>query len=225
MEKLWSTLCCLSHRSAWPVWWWVSDGLGRQILEGTHRPLQARKWHSDCHSVSGWNPWTHCQTLRWCSGSSVLPGACFMWWNMFHVVKTLQAVPGGWRNVYHWMVHTLACHISTRTPLGHCFGSSDAARLHLRLSRSSVMPCSRSGRKYPRTPSIVSLGACPDNVRHAYEHVGATQTTEYHFELLQKKLTSLLHQFLFWFSGCLWIQPSVGWSFSFPPHNAASFPS
>lgn len=70
-------------------------------------------------------------------------------------------------------------------PIALCFGPSDAARLHLRLSRSSVMPWSRSGRRYPRTPSVVSLGACPDVVRHAYKHVGAIQTTEYHFELLQ----------------------------------------
>ncbi|KAI4872921.1 hypothetical protein NFI96_005299 [Prochilodus magdalenae] len=40
-----------------------------------------------------------------------------------------------------------------------CFGPS-ATRLHFRLSRSSVMPWSRSGRRSPRTPSVVSLGAC-----------------------------------------------------------------
>lgn len=31
--------------------------------------------HMDCCQVSGWNPWTHRQTLRWCSGSWVPPGA------------------------------------------------------------------------------------------------------------------------------------------------------
>lgn len=41
-----------------------------------------------------------------------------------------------------------------------CFGPSDAARLQLRLSRSSVMPWSRSGRRSLRTPSVGSLGAC-----------------------------------------------------------------
>ncbi len=35
------------------------------------------------------------------------------------------------------------------------FRSIRCRRLHLRLSRSSVMPWSRSGRKYPRTPSVV----------------------------------------------------------------------
>ncbi len=29
--------------------------------------------------------------------------------------------------------------------------------------------------------------------------------------------------FSLWFSGCLWIQPSVGWSFSFPSNDVASF--
>ena len=52
-----------------------------------------------------------------------------------------------------------------------CFGPSGTARLHLSLFRSSVMLWSRSGRKYPRTPCIVS-GACPDVVRHGYKHLG-----------------------------------------------------
>ncbi len=80
---------------------------------------------------------------------------------------------------------TFAWPKSNRTPLGHCFSPSEAARLHLNLSMSSVMHWSRSGRKYPRTQPVVSLGACPGVVRHAYKHMGTIQTTEYHFELLQ----------------------------------------
>ncbi len=53
--------------------------------------------------------------------------------------RGMQAVPGGWRNWYHWMAPTLAWPKSNRKPLGHCF----AARLHLRFSGSSVMPWSR----------------------------------------------------------------------------------
>lgn len=56
------------------VWWWISDGHG-----WTHRPVQARQQHPDCHQV-----W------RWCSGS----WACG---------ESVQAVPGGWRNrCYRW---------------------------------------------------------------------------------------------------------------------------
>ncbi len=55
--------------------------------------------------------------------------------------KSMQAVPGGWRNWYHWMAPMLSWPKSNRTPLGHyVFGPSNATRLHLRLSRSSVMP-------------------------------------------------------------------------------------
>ena len=63
------------------------------------------------------------------------------------------------------------------------FGPSDAARLLLRLYRSSLMPLDRSGRTSHKTPSVVSLGACRDVVKHAYKHVGATQDIEKHFEL------------------------------------------
>ncbi|KAI4884603.1 hypothetical protein NFI96_034566 [Prochilodus magdalenae] len=37
----------------------------------------------------------------------------------------------------------------------------------------------------PRTPSVISLRACPNIVRHAYTDVEPIQTPEYHFELLQ----------------------------------------
>lgn len=38
LETLWWTLCCLQHHSAWPVRWWVSDGLGRHFHWRPHRP-------------------------------------------------------------------------------------------------------------------------------------------------------------------------------------------
>ena len=41
----------------------------------------------------------------------------------------------------------------------------------------------RSGRTPHKTPSVVSLGACRDTVKHAYKHVGATQDIEKHSEL------------------------------------------
>ena len=34
LETPWWTLCCLSYQPAWPVWRWVSDGLGKHILAG-----------------------------------------------------------------------------------------------------------------------------------------------------------------------------------------------
>ncbi len=132
--------------------------------------MEARQWHSECHQVSGWNPWTHCQTLRWCSGSWVPPGArqC-----PASCAKSMLGVPGGRRNWYHSMVPMLAWPKSNRTHLGHyVLGPSDADSLHLRLSRISVMPWFTSGRKYPGAPSVISLRACPI-VRHAYKHVGA----------------------------------------------------
>ncbi len=41
--------------------------------------------------LSGWNPWTHCQTLHWCSGSWVPPGAR-------QCPESMQAVPGGFKS-------------------------------------------------------------------------------------------------------------------------------
>lgn len=35
------------HRSARPVWWWVSDGLERRIHGDLQRPLQDRQQHPD----------------------------------------------------------------------------------------------------------------------------------------------------------------------------------
>lgn len=66
------------------------------------------------------------------------------------------------------------------------------------------------------------------------------QTTEYHFELLQWnfiKMNYLLNStttvaskprhiiFSLRFLGCLWIEPSVGWWFSFPSNNVTSIHS
>ena len=64
-----------------------------------------------------------------------------------------------------------------------CFSLSGATRLLLRLYRSSGMSLHRSGWPSHKTPSVHSLGACSDVVKHAYKHVGATQDIEKHFEL------------------------------------------
>ncbi|MCJ8737365.1 hypothetical protein PDJAM_G00023040 [Pangasius djambal] len=42
---------------------------------------------------------------------------------------------------------------------------------------------SRSVRRSPRTPSVISSGACPDFVGSAYRHVRAIYTTDLHYEL------------------------------------------
>lgn len=54
------------------------------------------------------------------------------------------------------------------------------------------MPWARSCRSSPGTPSIISLGACPDTVNHAYKHVWSVPTAEYH-SALSAKWTSLPH--------------------------------
>ncbi len=41
LEMSWGRLCCLQHHPAWPVWRWVNDGTGRNILGESHRPLHA----------------------------------------------------------------------------------------------------------------------------------------------------------------------------------------
>ena len=87
-------LCCLQHNPAWPVWRWVSDGLGRHILGGSHKHPRASQRYPDCSLVPGLNPQTHCQTLRWCSGPWVPPGAgqC-----PASCRQSMQSVPGWWK--------------------------------------------------------------------------------------------------------------------------------
>ena len=59
-----------------------------------------------------------------------------------------------------------------------CIGASGAAKYRHRLSRGSLIPWSRSGRRSCRTLSAGSSGACPDAVKSAYRHAGAIHTTE-----------------------------------------------
>ncbi len=132
---------------------------------------------------------THCQTLRWCSGSWVPPGArqCLALCG-----ESMQAVPGGWMNWYHWMAPTLACHKSNRTPLGHYISVQVAAQTVQELSDALV----QIWEEIPQDTIRRLIRSTPQRYQAAYKHVGAIQTTEYHFELLQwnsAKWTSLQH--------------------------------
>lgn len=103
------------------------------------------------------------------------------------------------------------CHYILATPpLSHF--TFYTARLHLRLLRSSVTT-SRSWRPH-RTPFLFSLGACPNVVSRAYKRMWSTQTTKYHFQLLQLRFSKmdLLATFFFIFG-----LSSVGWSFDLAP--------
>lgn len=116
LEKTRRTLCCLQRRSTWQVWWRVFYGLGKHIHAGTHRPLLPRTWCSDCHTVSKWKPWTHCQTLRWRS-SSWFPSNARQW--PASCGKSMEAVPGGWRNCNNLKAFTISWLKPNRTSLGH----------------------------------------------------------------------------------------------------------
>lgn len=64
---------------------------------------------------------------------------------------------------------------------------------------SRRMSALRSGRRYPRTPSVISLEACPGKVRNAYKHMGPYQlltTILSCCSQISAKLNSLLHNFL-----------------------------
>lgn len=79
-----------------------------------------------------------------------------------------------------------------------CLSPSNTTSLHLSLFRSSMMPWSRSGRKYPRAPSVVLLGACPNIFRHTYKNMGPYKLLSNILSCCKKnspKLTSLLHHF------------------------------
>ncbi len=126
--------------------------------------------------------WTHCQTLRWCGGSWVPPGP--------HVVRVCrQFLEDEGIDTIEWPARSPELSL-----IEHLWDIMFWSSLQLRLSRSSVMPRSR----YSRTPSFVSLRACPDVIR---QH---TNTWEPHkllctilrgFNDISAKWTSLLHHF------------------------------
>lgn len=80
LEKPWRMLCCLKHRSVF-----CGGSLERHIHRGTHRPLQARQQHLDCHWVLALNLRSYCHTLHWCSGSWVISAP---------YGESMQAFPG-----------------------------------------------------------------------------------------------------------------------------------
>lgn len=79
----------------------------------------------------------------------------------------------------------IARHTSNRTPLGHYVSVQPTPTgCTSDCPGAQCCPGPDLGGNIP--PSVVSLGACPDVVRHAYKPMGAIQTTEYHFELFSK---------------------------------------
>ncbi len=97
-----------------------------------------------------------------------------------------------------------------------CFGPSDATRLHLRLSRSSVMPWSRSGRKQQDTAHCL-IRSMPWRFQACIQARG--EHTNYWVPISVAERTFILNVL------CFCIQPFVGWSFSFPSNDVASFRS
>lgn len=85
-------------------------------------------------------------------------------------------------------------------------------QVHLTLSRSSVIPWSRCGRR--------SSGMLSGMQTSTWASHKVLQRSE----LLHFSKTRLHHHSL-WFSGFFFIQPSADWWFSFPSNDGASFPN
>lgn len=51
---LWRTFCCLQHIPAWPVWWWLSDGLERHLWRTAHTTIRASDPLSDWTLAPSW---------------------------------------------------------------------------------------------------------------------------------------------------------------------------
>ncbi len=114
------------------------------------------------------------------------------------------------RNWYHWMATTLAWPKSNRSPLGHyvlfhlagCTSDCPGAQWcpgpdlwgnnldTIRRLIKSMRWCCQASMWGPYKLLSTVLSCCNE---------------------ISAKLTSLLHNFSLRFSGCLWIQPSVGW--------------
>lgn len=71
---------------------------------------------------------------------------------------------------YHRNISFPLTQIQFRTYRTLCVSISNATRYPHRLSRSSLMPWSSSGRKSPRTPSADSSGARPDSIGGGHKH-------------------------------------------------------
>lgn len=114
------------------------------------------------------------------------------------------------RHCYHWLDTMLAWHKSTGTPLRHYI-----------LIHPTLPGCTPdcSGVQWCTGPDLEGEPQntiCPE-IDSAY--MGAIQTTECDFEFEMKFHHSgpaCCLILLLWFWECLWIQPPVGWSFSFP---------
>lgn len=104
--------------------------------------------------------WTHCQMLRWCSEPRCPPG---VWQSLASWGETMQ--PGGWRN---WYIDRPP---HSGPPL--CFCPSNATRLHSEI---------------PKTPSVISLEACPN---HHFELL------QWNFSTMDKPATSFFFTLIF----------------------------
>lgn len=109
----------------------------------------------------------------WCSRTWVPPSV----WKCPTLWLSMLAVPGGWRNWYHWLE-------PNRKPDILHFGSSVATRLILHTVQKLSDALVNIWEGIPQD-TIHQVIRCPHVVRHAYKCVGPKQTIEYNFELLQ----------------------------------------
>lgn len=110
------------HHSAWPVWWYVSDCLGKHIHGGTAPWLQVSGWNLE-HTVTQYTGAVCPELLldnAWPRVARV-PGSS---WRMMELILLTDYPLLAWPKSNR----TLGCYVSVYL------------MLHLRLFRSSVMP-------------------------------------------------------------------------------------
>lgn len=171
------------------------------------------------HDCYQWNPRSHCQTLCWCSGCWIPPGALQC---QAPCAKSMRAFPGQWRNLYRWLAPMLPWPKGhNRAPLWHHISVHQTSPGCTSLSKSSVMLWSRSGRKCPGHhlfPLIRNMPQCYQACR------GQTNYwVPFCNVILAKGLAYSMLFFETFILGWHRIQPSVGWSFSFSSNDVLSF--
>lgn len=132
------------------------DDLGRHILGGP-----------SCHSQLPWG--IRMTSLEWLSDINVGAMGLLVQDNAQpHVSRARTQFPDG-RSTDgpHWSKSNYA-------PMGHYVSLHPIPlSTNADLSRSSLRLWSSSGKRWPRTPSANSSGACPDIIGSAYRHMGA----------------------------------------------------
>lgn len=155
LETQWGTLCCLQHHLAWPV---LAVGQG---WSGKEYPWSIAQTSVCCTTVTG----THCQTIHWCSGYWLSPGA---WPQVARVCREFPDDEG--IDTTDWPSHS--SDLNPAEKLWHKYWIIQIYQVAPQTVQELAYALIQVWQEIPRTPSAISSEACTDIVGSAYKHAG-----------------------------------------------------